>query len=577
MNQPINLVDLDFNNLKSNLVSYLKTTKVGQEFDLDSSDTSIDMINGLLTYNTLIWLHYIHVLNNESFISTAKNVESVSKLLQVIGFTPPTKKSAVSLVTFTKNNSSLAQVDTFAILKGKNIATNNSANFYYIGPRITLDSTSTLEFYAGKKLVNNIPIQVDLDNQEYQIPDKDIDIRTVLVSVDGTYWTNYTNIPILGTNVNSQIFFLVKKGDYYYIKFGKNLQSEDINSIGKDITSANVVIISYVISSGEAGNNVTFSSVTEFLSNGSLNIPSVSITSTQSSGGFDQPDINYLKYLGPRYYGYSSLVTSSDYEAVIASSGYVPNETDIENQIAVFDGQNFNSVYGKIYYSVIDLTASSSEISSLTTKLQDKSVVGLTVVYLESDDFVGNLTLNATYDSTKTSKSKIQLNAELKIGLENVYGMNKFNHDISKSNLVLFVLNRDPGLSINESSITITFDKVVDLDVSRNIRFYHAISSFTTTLVSTNLSGSNVKFKNTSTSVPGLSGYNYIGAYLSNDTAVNLKVGVYNPSTGHILFYDNVDPSDTFTLTITPNTNNIKPKNNMAVEYSVANITITDI
>jgi hypothetical protein len=395
--------------------------------------------------------------------------------------------------------------------------------------------------------------------------------------VDGTYWTNYTNEPIVGTNEDSEIFFIVKKGDYYYIKFGKNLQSEDINSIGKEITSDNSVLISYVISSGEAGNNVKFTSLTEFLSNGSLNIPSVSISSTQSSGGFDQPDINYLKYLGPRYYGYLSLVTSSDYEAVIASSGYVPTETDIENQIAVFDGQNFNSVYGKIYYSVIGLTASSSEVYSLTNKLQNKSVVGLTVNYLESDDFTGNLTLNVTYDSTKTSKSKIQLKTELETGLDNVYGMNKFNHDISKSNLVLFVLNKDPGLSTNEASITITFDKVVDLDIARNIRFYHAISSFTSTLVSTNLSASNVKFKNTSTAVPGLNGYNYIGAYLSNDTAVNLKVGVYNPSTGHILFYDNVDPSSTFTLTITPNTNNIKPKNNMAVEYSVASITLTDI
>ena len=197
-------------------------------------------------------------------------VESVSKLLQVTGFTPPTKKSAVSLVTFTKTNSLLAQIDRFATLKGKNIATNNSANFYYIGPRVTLDSFSTLEFYAGKKLVSNISIQVDLDNQEYQIPDKDVDIRTVLVSVDGTYWTNYTNEPIVGTNEDSEIFFIVKKGDYYYIKFGKNLQSEDINSIGKEITSDNSVLISYVISSGEAGNNVKFTSLTEFSSSWSV-------------------------------------------------------------------------------------------------------------------------------------------------------------------------------------------------------------------------------------------------------------------------------------------------------------------
>ncbi len=71
-----------------------------------------------------------------------------------------------------------------------------------------------------------------------------------------------------------------------------------------------------------------------------------------------------------------------------------------------------------------------------------------------------------------------------------------------------------------------------NLDVSRNIRFYHAITNFTTTLVSTNLSTSQVKFANTTTNVPELNGYKYIAAYLNDGTLVNSKVGVFNPTTG---------------------------------------------
>ncbi len=273
-------------------------------------------------------------------------MESVSKLLQITGFTPPTKKSSLALVTFTKTDANLAQIDRFATMRARN-ASNNPINFYYIGPRITIDTASTFEFYAGTKLVKQLAINVDLDNQEFQIADKDVDIRTVLISVNGTYWTNYTNEPVVGTTEESQIFFLVKKGDYYYVKFGKNLQSEDINSIGKSIISTDAVLLSYVVASGQQGNGVVFNSITQFSSNNGLAIPAATVSSTTSSGGFDAPDINYLKYLGPRYYGYSSLVTKSDYEAAIAASGYVPDETTIGNQIAVFDGQDYNNFYSK--------------------------------------------------------------------------------------------------------------------------------------------------------------------------------------------------------------------------------------
>ncbi len=143
------------------------------------------------------------------------------------------------------------------------------------------------------------------------------------------------------------------------------------------------------------------------------------------------------------------------------------------------------------------------------------------------------------------------------------------------ADLITLVTDYDPGLSVTDTNITFVFDKVVDLDVSRNIRFYHAITNFTTTLVSTNLSTSQVKFANTTTNVPELNGYKYIAAYLNDGTLVNSKVGVFNPTTGHILFYDTVDPSATFTISITANATSIVPQNNMAVEYEVDTLTVT--
>jgi hypothetical protein len=136
-------------------------------------------------------------------------------------------------------------------------------------------------------------------------------------------------------------------------------------------------------------------------------------------------------------------------------------------------------------------------------------------------------------------------------------------------------MTKNPALSVQLSDITVTANKEVDFDSSRIVRFYNGIISFTTDLVTTSLSGSQVKFKNTSTSVPGLNGYKYIGAYNSSDTLVKSKVGVFNPTNGDIIFYSTFTASSTFTLTLTASSQTITPKNNMAISYEVDSLTVT--
>lgn len=571
MNYEINLVDLDKDALKANLITYLKGTDVGKQYDLDTDGTAIKMLVDLFSYNSLIWMHYLHFVNKESFISTAQRSDSVSKLLEAVGFTVNNTNSALSLVTLTKTNSSLAQVDRFAVVRGRNTA-NSLQNFYYVDELKTLDFATTLPFYAGTNLVQEAKIKVDLQNQEYKIENESVDVRTIRVSINSVYWTNFTNNPLQDTNENSQVFFVVKKGKYYYLKFGKDLQTENINAIGKSITGADSVLLSYVVSSGVEGNGVV---VDEFVSNNSKSVPSVLISSTTSSGGYDTPDLNYLKYVGPRYYGYQGLITKSDYEAAIVASGYLSSYTDVANNIAVFDGQNHNNNYGKIYYSIIGFDVGDDEVEAITTLLQNKAVFGLNVEYKASENFVGSLTISCTRDGSKTTKSVGQLRNEYEQAITDAYGTLKFNNAISKSNLITLATEVDPGLIVKDSNITITVAKTINLNESKAIYFYNPISSITTELVTSSLSTSSVKFVSTSTNVPELNGFKYIDAVSSTGTTVKSKVGVFNPTTGFILFYDGVTVSDEFDLTITPNTDQITPIQNMAVSYEISNISVT--
>ena len=575
MNEPknIDLVNIDWDSLRENLVNYLKTTEFANDYDFDSRGTTIDLLLGLFSYNTTIALHYLHILNNESFIYSAKNNSSLVKLLQTYGYTANRYKSSTALVTFAKNDSSLAQVDRYATLRSKNDK-NSNINFYYIGPKTTLNLSTTLPFYAGIKLVKEQTVTVDLDNQEIEIPDSSVDVRTIVVKVNEDYWINFTNEPVIGTDESSKIFFIVNKGDKIFVKFGKNIQNIETTK-GKSILSTDIVKISYVVSNGDVGNNVSFDSISQFTTNGTLNIPNVSVTSNTSSGGYSTLDTEYLKYIAPRAYNYSSLVTKSDYEYVIVNSGLLPDVTDVNQRVSVFDGQDFNDVGGTVYYSIIDLDVDSEEVDSINQLIEEKQIIGLSTEYLPSDDFVCNLTISCSFDARKSKSNKNILKDELITSIEDLYGTKLFFNDLSKSDLISIIINKDRGLSISESEIVFSVDKNIDLSTQRTIRFYNGISSITSDLVSTNLSTSQVKFNSTSTTVPGLNGFYYLAAYNSSGTLIKNKVGVYNPNTGMIVFYDSVVPDSAFDLIISPSASSIVAINNMAIEYSVNSLTIT--
>jgi len=576
MNEPknIDLVNINWDSLRENLVNYLKSTDFANDYDFDSRGTTTDLLLGLFSYNTTIALHYLHILNNESFIYSAQNNSSLVKLLQTYGYTANRFKSSTALVTFTKNDSSLSQVDTYATLNSKNDK-NTNVNFYYIGPKVTLDLSTTLPFYAGIKLVKEQTVSVDLDNQEFEITDFSVDIRTIVVKVNDDYWINFTNEPVRGTDVNSKIFFIVNKGDKIFVKFGKNIQNVETTK-GKSIKSTDTVKVSYVVSNGDEGNNVSFDSLSQFRSNGTLTVPTnISITSNRSSGGYLELDSEYLKYLAPRAYGYSSLVTKSDYEYVISNSGLLPEITNVDQRLSVFDGQGFDDVGGTVYYSIIDLDVDSEEVDSINQLIQEKQIIGLSTEYLPSDDFTCNITVACSFDSRKSTSNKNVLKDELITEIEDSYGTKLFFNNVSKSDIISKVVNKDKGLSVSESNIVFSFEKNLDLSTQRTIRFYNGISAITSDLVLTNLSASEVKFDSTSTTVPGLNGFYYLAAYNSSGTLIKNKVGVFNPNTGLIVFYDSVVPAAAFDLIISPSSASIVAINNMAITYAIDSFIIT--
>ena len=95
----LNLTELDFEDIKTNLKAYLKSQSEFSDYNFEGSGlaTLID----LLAYNT----HYngmlAHMVSNENFIDTAVKRESVVSIAKALGYTPRSYLGATATVTAT--------------------------------------------------------------------------------------------------------------------------------------------------------------------------------------------------------------------------------------------------------------------------------------------------------------------------------------------------------------------------------------------------------------------------------------------------------------------------------------------
>ena len=104
----LNVSDLDFDDIKTNLKTFLQNQAEFSDYNFEGSGFNI--LLDLLAYNT----HYLgfnaNMLANEMYLDSAdirKNIVSIAKML---GYTPTSPKSPVAEISIKLNNASGASV-----------------------------------------------------------------------------------------------------------------------------------------------------------------------------------------------------------------------------------------------------------------------------------------------------------------------------------------------------------------------------------------------------------------------------------------------------------------------------------
>ena len=98
-NARLQISELDFDQIKLNLKSYLQQQNTFQDYDFEGSGLSV--LLDILAYNTHYNSYYLNMVANESFLDTAILRDSVVSHAKTLGYTPYSTTASVASINVT--------------------------------------------------------------------------------------------------------------------------------------------------------------------------------------------------------------------------------------------------------------------------------------------------------------------------------------------------------------------------------------------------------------------------------------------------------------------------------------------
>ena len=350
-NARLQISDLDFDQIKTNLKAYLKQQSQFQDYDFDGA--GLNILLDILAYNTHYNSYYLNMVANEAFLDTALLRDSVVSHAKTLGYIPFSVTAPRAIVNVTVNSGTTTP-ETLTIPRGftfsSNLIDSLSYNFVVLEEStVTKSNTSfffeDLEIYEGS-LVSYVFNYTENSNPKsvFVLPDNNIDTKTISVSVSPNVGNTSTQVynqvtDILDITSTSEAYFLQEsKNGNYEIYFGDGV-------IGKALNDGAVVTVTYLVTNGVAANQTNgFVAAAAIGAYSDIVIDVVDV----ASGGATRETVDSIKYSAAAQYATQNrLVTTSDYES------YIKSKYPSIDSLSVWGGEDETpKVFGKVYISL---------------------------------------------------------------------------------------------------------------------------------------------------------------------------------------------------------------------------------
>jgi hypothetical protein len=477
-NSNIQLTELDFNNIKNNLKTFLQSQDVLKDYNYEGS--ALSTLLDILAYNTQYNAYYLNMVANEMFLDTAIQRDSVVSQAKLLNYTPKSATAPQAIVNFRVNqvSDSTLSLPKFTPFLSEAI---DGINYNFVAA-----DTYTTSVSANTAVFNNVVLKQGIrssisyvvnsvQNPKYifEIPNQNVDINTLSVIVaesspssSSTVYTRATNY--LSLDSTSTVYFLQEgKGGKYEIYFGDDI-------LGKKLVDGQSVFMEYLVTQGVSAtgaNNFTLMGNISGYANTSVQ---PLVAATQGSG---KESIDSIKFQAPKSYSAQGrAVTKEDYITAIKqnSLGYALDAVSVwggeENDPPVF-GQAFIAIKPAGGYLLTD----TQKERLIQDVIKPISVVTVEPTIVDPDYTYINVTSNVLYDPKKTTRSAQQLQSLVKNAIYN-FGdttLNSFNSTFVQSDLVNLIKNIDYSIVACEISIDVQKKFLPNLTTPTTYKLYY--------------------------------------------------------------------------------------------------------
>jgi len=466
----ISLTQLDFNEYKASLKSYLTEQEEFKDYDFDGSNLSV--LLDVLAYNTYQNAFYMNMVSNEMFLDSARLRDSVISHAKELNYLPRSFTSAKADIQLTvtptdanknsivvpKGTGFISRVDdyTYTFTTSENIVITNKVDGSFISDTITI--------YEGNYLSDTYAVNYS-NPLIFKINNKNVDLSSVVVTVledNGASVLEYSHATSLfGYNETSKVFFLQPGvGDLYEIVFGDGV-------VGRKPKNNSVVIIEYRVSNGELPNGAF-----RFINSGRIDGESnVAITTISAAAdGAVAEDLNSIKFNAPRAFTTQErAITAEDYQNLLKA-----NYPEI-NAVTAYGGEDATPPqYGRIFVSV-DLT----DVDGLPKIKEDeyrgflrsRSSVAMEPIFITPDYTYLGVTGTVKYNINRTGLNPEDIRTYVIDSILNYAStnLNSFTKTFRYSKLVQAIDATDASIISNETDINLVKYITPNLNVSFNL------------------------------------------------------------------------------------------------------------
>ena len=431
-NARLNITDLDFDQIKSNLKTYLQQQSQFQDYDFEGAGLSV--LLDILAYNTHYNSYYLNMVANESFLDTALLRDSVVSHAKTLGYVPYSSSAPKSVVNVTVDSANTTP-GTLTITRGTGFSSDLvdgiSYNFIVLDD-VSVTKSDTKFYFENLDIYEGVLVNYDYNYSQlsnpksvFILPDRGVDTSTITVSVrsnpGNTSSAVYTkSTDILDITSTSAVYFLQEgKNTNYQIYFGDGV-------LGKALDDGSVISVSYLVTRGDAANKSN-AFITNSMIGGMSNIV-VDVVNV-ASGGSTRESVDSIKFgASSQFLTQNRLVTFKDYES------YLKKNYPSVDSLSVWGGEDQSPpAYGKVFISLKPkenyFITETEKLRIVNEIIKPKSIVAVTAEIIDPEYLYIMIENYVQYDKTKTTLSPIAIKNAIRSSLLNYRDtfLNKFD------------------------------------------------------------------------------------------------------------------------------------------------------